>query len=434
MAGKNNADSKSVSEKLGELTDAIKDCQQETDDKSDTQLSVNQQLGKLFPSIAPKPRSHPGESSTSTSAACASTTTKIDNNSANDNTRGIENFFKGKRVTSGRWVNRKKSKSPKSSSPSTVTAILKDIFFLTEKTDRVPKYDRRSNLAKEGYVKSAVRFTSDMDQMAIFSTIKEKFHDKFHGNVPDIQILKAYGTKLVSPNLDGEWNYQILKHQCGNGSMYVCPVTVCVNSDSEEEQLYEPTFLNDHDERTSECKKHLVPEATTARLAHAGDEKKVLIPRENAGVTCPICQKKVPSWQIEVHANECAENSSRQGSYGYAKLIWDVSPQDIPETDNELVDHARVADTNAYKFGGDVKVLRSRIQEDVSKLRRGIVEEEGICQLSIRRMQAWKDYVSYFKKSWNKHKTHYPVSVSFLGEAAVDTEALNVNFFLVSFL
>ena len=135
-----------------------------------------------------------------------------------------------------------------------------------------------------------------------------------------------------------------------------------------------------------------------------------------------------------MHANECAENSSRQGSYGYAKLIWDVSPQDIPETDNELVDHARLADTNAYKFDGDVKVLRSRIQEDVSKLRRGIVEEEGICHLSIRRMQAWKDYVSYFKKSWNKHKTPYPVSAHFWVRQPWTQEALNVNFFLVSFL
>ena len=71
----------------------------------------------------------------------------------------------------------------------------------------------------------------------------------------------------------------------------------------------------------------------------------------------------------------------------------------------------------------------AHMQEDVSKLRRGIVEEEGICHLSIRRMQAWKDYVSYFKKSWNKHKTHYPVSVSFLGEAAVDTGGPKREFF-----
>ena len=44
-----------------------------------------------------------------------------------------------------------------------------------------------------------------MEQEEIFSTIREKFYDKFGGNVPVFKILKAYGSQLVTPNLDGEW-------------------------------------------------------------------------------------------------------------------------------------------------------------------------------------------------------------------------------------
>ena len=42
------------------------------------------------------------------------------------------------------------------------------------------QYDKRIKLVGEGFVKSAVRFTSDMDEKAIFSTIRV---DKFDGDV-----------------------------------------------------------------------------------------------------------------------------------------------------------------------------------------------------------------------------------------------------------
>lgn len=54
-------------------------------------------------------------------------------------------------------------------------AFLKYIFFLMDR-----QYDKRIKLVGEGFVKSAVRFTSDMDEKAIFSTIRV---DKFDGDV-----------------------------------------------------------------------------------------------------------------------------------------------------------------------------------------------------------------------------------------------------------
>ena len=48
------------------------------------------------------------------------------------------------------------------------------------------------NGVEEGFVKSAVRFTSDMDEEALFSIIRDQFDTKFDGNVPPFKILKAY--------------------------------------------------------------------------------------------------------------------------------------------------------------------------------------------------------------------------------------------------
>ena len=64
-----------------------------------------------------------------------------------------------------------------------MTAFLKEILFLMDR-----QYDKRIKLVGEGFVKSAVRFTSDMDEKAIFSTIRV---DKLDGDVSLFKILKA---------------------------------------------------------------------------------------------------------------------------------------------------------------------------------------------------------------------------------------------------
>ena len=76
----------------------------------------------------------------------------------------------------------------------------------------------------------------------------------------------------------------------------------------------------------------------------------------------------------------------------------------------------------------DVKKLRKVIKDDVSKLTKGVDETDNICYLSVRQLYAWKDYASFFKKSWNKPKVLWPIAVTFLGEAAVDTGPKNFIF------
>ena len=68
-----------------------------------------------------------------------------------------------------------------------MSAFLKYIFFLMDR-QYYRKYDNRIKLVGVGFVKSAVRFTSDMDEKAIFSTIRV---DKFDGDVSLFKILKA---------------------------------------------------------------------------------------------------------------------------------------------------------------------------------------------------------------------------------------------------
>ena len=135
MAGKRG---QSVANKLSELLDAIKDCREETNEKSNTQLPVDQQLRNLFPSIGQPNRyeSNKSGNSSSCSSSCQSTS---QSQSVNDSfkpesrARGIENFLqKRKLAPSSRVAKRKKVKST-----STVACILKDIFFLTSKTDEV---------------------------------------------------------------------------------------------------------------------------------------------------------------------------------------------------------------------------------------------------------------------------------------------------------
>ena len=271
----------------------------------------------------------------------------------------------------------------------------------------MPKFDRRSQLAKDGYVKNAVMFTSDMGEKEIFSIIKNKFLDKLDGNVPSFKIMRPYGSKLVSPNLDGEWTYKVLKHQCGNGPLYVCPETIKVHSDSEDENLYEPFDVIIESIEVAKQQSAMVTTAT----------------QEEVTVTCPICQQKVPSTEIQVHANNCAEQSINcQTQDDYASIVWNVTPHVIPEDNNS--DH-EVQINDECKIEADVETLRAVIKEDVSVLRK----DETECRLNIRRLKAWHDYVAFFKKPWNRHKRHHTVSVTFLGEAAIDTGGPKREFF-----
>ena len=189
------------------------------------------------------------------------------------------------------------------------------VYILNPK--RIPKYARRTKLVKQGYVKSAVQFASDMGREEIFSTIREKFDDKFDGNVPTFKILKAYGSQLVAPNLDGDWNFKVPKHQCGNGPVYVCPDTVVLTVGSSDEE--------DDNEEFPEVNFTKTPVDTTEYLAPIPSLKPQGLSKKESisKVVCPVCQAKVPCNEIKTHADMCAKKATATKSY--AHLVEDLT-------------------------------------------------------------------------------------------------------------
>ena len=300
-----------ISDKLSDLIEAIRDSSEKKKEEKG-RLSTGGELRRLFPSIR----------------------TKI----AEDNRPSSGRPTKQGIMATGNFLNRpRKSRSTfkgkAAKSTSTVTTMLKDVFFLLNPKG-VPKYAKRTKLVKEGYVKSAVQFTSDMEQEEIFCTIREKFHDKFGGSVPVFKILKAYGSQLVTPNLDGEWNFKVLKHQCGIGPVYVCPDTVELTVGSSEEE-------EDDNEELPEVNFTKAQVDTTDCVASIPSLKPQWISKENistAKVVCPVCQAKIPSYEIETHADMCAEKAT--ASTSYAHLVEDITDitddQFLEEMEHEM--------------------------------------------------------------------------------------------------
>ena len=88
-------------------------------------------------------------------------------------------------------------------------------------------------------------------------------------------------------------------------------------------------------------------------------------------------------------------------------------------------------ETTEVLEGSIWKMLRKVINNDVSNLTKGIGEEDNICHISIRRFYAWIDCAAFFKKPWNRRKVSSRISITFLGEAAVDTVAPVTGFEIV---
>ena len=143
----NRAGERGIANKLSELLDAIKECREETSEN--TRLPVDQQLRDLFPSTGRSNRSPVAvpsghsSSSSSTSDSCqlgataqstSQTIQSVKDSKPDSRGKGIENFLRNSSQVSSSRGKRKKVKT------STVTCLLKDIYFLTSKTDQVQCY------------------------------------------------------------------------------------------------------------------------------------------------------------------------------------------------------------------------------------------------------------------------------------------------------
>eukprot|EP00112_Aurelia_sp_Birch-Aquarium-sp1_P022692 Seg6490.2 transcript_id=Seg6490.2/GoldUCD/mRNA.D3Y31 product="hypothetical protein" protein_id=Seg6490.2/GoldUCD/D3Y31 len=125
-----------------------------------------------------------------------------------------------------------------------------------------------------------------------------------------------------------------------------------------------------------------------------------------------------------MHADICAEKATATKSYAHLveDLTDDIFFEEMEQT-NEMQQHS----TDQMQVDSDtdmsVKEYRKAIKEEVAVFatKYNVDSNDNMCHMNIRRLHAWKDYVSFFQKPWNKKKAAWPIIVTFLGEAAVDT-------------
>ena len=124
-------------------------------------------------------------------------------------------------------------------------------------------------------------------------------------------------------------------------------------------------------------------------------------------VTCPVCQLKISSVEIKAHADNCAEKAA--SSTDYASIIVDIPPclvtSDPELEDVELMQIQGYGNSETESLDGTVEMLRKVIKDDVSKLKKRVDEADDISRLSIRRLYAWKDYVSFFQEVMEQTKS-----------------------------
>ena len=133
--------------------------------------------------------------------------------------------------------------------------------------------------------------------------------------------------------MDSSWNYKVLKQECGNGSICVCLESITVSSDSEEEayDLQEPKVRKKNSGKVRDASSHTLKHESAKSISKPSVHNSVLMKK----VTCPICQLKIPSVEIEAHADSCAEKAA--SSTDYASIIVDIPPC-LVTSDSEFED------------------------------------------------------------------------------------------------
>ena len=86
----------------------------------------------------------------------------------------------------------------------------------------MPRRQDRQHFYDHGLVGSAVTYTSLMQESDVRVAISASIpHLKEMRIKPEFELLKAVGPKLALVPEIWEWNYKILKHQTGQGPLYV---------------------------------------------------------------------------------------------------------------------------------------------------------------------------------------------------------------------
>ena len=149
--------------------------------------------------------------------------------------------------------------------------------------------------------------------------------------------------------MDGEWNFKILKHQCGNGPVYVFPdqAISTVDSSEEAEDDNEDFPVVNFTKTWLDTTENLSPiPSLNVNLKPQGVSKESI---SVAKVVCQVCQAKVPSNEIEKHADMCADKATSSNSY--AHLVQDIS-------DDILLDEMEETDVMGKDFFDQIKFFQ----------------------------------------------------------------------------
>ena len=255
---------------------------------------------------------------------------------------------------------------------------LKDVFFIDNPHEnRVPRRSERERYYQEDLVASAVPFQPDMTADEIKDIIS-KTVPRFNGMTPPFHFLKAVGDTLIKPNIKN-WDLKIIKHQTGQGPLYVRATSKIdwnffpkydssEGTDTEDEdlaQLSTGSELEAEEWEKNPPKKRKkvhftnassasnvcagkIPSSTKRGDSFCAEETINNTPEGSQSlVTCPICNKVFLSSVVEGHTSMCGANPE---SHLYDDLMFEVVPPvplsgNLDEVPSAETDRAHASNT-----------------------------------------------------------------------------------------
>ncbi len=342
------------------------------------------------------------------------------------------------------------------------TMSYKDVFFINDpRISKVPRRQDRQHFYDCGLVGSAVSFTSSMQEHdireAIYNAIPRFKEMRIK---PEFELLKAVGPRLISVPEISNWNYKILKHQTGQGPLYVRAYTFLNvglgrkiqdylrnsndgSDDENDDDSQFPSSLVHVDDSQSLVVWNSETASSSPSSGHDvdGNTKGLNLPSSSKieknktarkpcsapEQQCPICFCYFPDYIIESHSNDCIDLRAKPEAELYNSLIFDENLTCEVDSDDQNDDTSRESCTTVTATNDVMspEELRVKIKIMVKKLSENVVSNEK--RLYVRRKTLWKDYLDYRKKKWVK-KDH-GLKLVFVGEPAIDDGGPRREFF-----
>ena len=290
----------------------------------------------------------------------------------------------------------------------------KDVFLLPiPSLASVPRRKARVQYHQLDLIKNGVEFNSGMATKAIYEKIVNCF--KQHGlELEDVEILKAIGDDLVTPNID-EIDYKNLMGIVNQGPLYVRSKVKLPGFDKLEPKPSMPELSDSESEPDIASDFGLIDDNEDKVVQSRIPFKPVRL------IKCPLCFNGFEVATIEAHAAICkADVFDREDEID--KIFLDFA-DDTEEAGFE--EHSESVELNkppAFRpfTDSDLKDALNRIAESQ--------REAGTERVTVRRSSVWKDFVDHMSKPWHPPGSRN-YTVTFLGEAGVDAGGPKREFF-----